>query len=191
MRILKISSAAGLAAALIALSPVPVSAGLFDSAASSYKQQSRVVGRHLVSFPPGYEAGMILVQFSRARLYYVLPNQRAISYPIAIPKGEARWSGDTYVSEKRVNPGWTRRRRCGGRIPIFLPTFPAAILRTRSGSGRSISATPSTAFTARTRLVGGPGGLSRLHPDVQSGRGGSLSARARRNPCRGDMVNCK
>ena len=76
MRILRVSSAAALAAAFIALSPLPVFAGLFDSAASSYQQQSRVVGRHLVAVPPGYEPGSIYVQFSRARLYYVLPNQR-------------------------------------------------------------------------------------------------------------------
>lgn len=124
MRILRVSSAAALAAAFIALSPLPVSAGLFDSAAASYQQQSRVVGRHLVAFPPGYEPGSIYVQFSRARLYYVLPNQRAISYPIAIPMGEARWSGDTYVSEKRVNPDWTptaEMRRENPDLPAYVP----------------------------------------------------------------------
>jgi hypothetical protein len=44
-----------------------------------------------VSFPPGYEPGSIIVQFSARRLYFVLPHQQAISYPIAALMGEARW----------------------------------------------------------------------------------------------------
>ncbi len=37
----------------------------------------------------------------------MLPQQRAISYPIGAPKGEADGPETTYVSEKRVNPRWT------------------------------------------------------------------------------------
>ncbi|MGD8527805.1 MAG: L,D-transpeptidase, partial [Methyloceanibacter sp.] len=81
------------------------------------------MARHLVSMPPGYQPGTIFVQFSRARLYYVLPGGRAISYPIATPTGEARWSGDTYVSDKRVNPGWTptpEMRRENPSLPAYV-----------------------------------------------------------------------
>jgi len=124
MRILGLSSAAGLAVALIALPAGHVSAGLFDSVTSSHQQRSRVVGRHLVSFPPGYEPGTVLVQFIRARLYYVLPNRRAIGYPIATPKGDARWSGETHVSAKKVNPSWTptaEMRRENPDLPAHVP----------------------------------------------------------------------
>ncbi|WP_069437171.1 L,D-transpeptidase [Methyloceanibacter methanicus] len=124
MRILGFLSAAGLAAAIVVLPAGRVSAGLFDSVLSSQPQRSQVVARHLVSFPPGYEPGTIYVQFSRARLYYVLSNGRAISYPIATPKGEARWSGETRVSAKKVNPGWTptaEMRRENPDLPAYVP----------------------------------------------------------------------
>ncbi|MEM7192165.1 MAG: L,D-transpeptidase, partial [Pseudomonadota bacterium] len=124
MRILRFCAAAGLAAACIALPAGPAPAGLFDFAAPSYQRQSSVVGRHLVSIPPGYERGTIFVQFSRARLYYVLGQGRAISYPIATPKGDARWSGETHVSAKKVNPGWTptaQMRRENPDLPAYVP----------------------------------------------------------------------
>lgn len=124
MRILGISAAAGFAAVLIALPVNQVSAGLFDSLLSPRAQQPQVVTRHLVSVPPGYQPGTIFVQFSRARLYYILSRGRAISYPIATPKNDARWSGQTHVSAKKVNPGWTptaRMRREDPTLPAYVP----------------------------------------------------------------------
>ena len=150
MRLLGIPAAAVLAAVLIALPAPQVSAGLFDSIFSPGPQKPQVVGRHLVSVPPGYKPGTIFVQFSRARLYYILSSGRAISYPIAAPKGEARWSGETYVSDKRVNPGW-RRLKCAKKTPNCRPMCREAIRAIRWGSGPSISARASTASTAQTR----------------------------------------
>lgn len=111
------------AAMLLALLPGQATAGLFDAFGDSYQPQ-RVAGRHLVAMPAGYEPGTIIVQFSQRRLYFVLPQQRAISYPIGAPKGDARWSGTTYVSNKRVNPGWTPTpdmRRENPTLPAFVP----------------------------------------------------------------------
>jgi lipoprotein-anchoring transpeptidase ErfK/SrfK len=126
MRILGPRSAApavAVAAMLLSLLPGQAAAGLFDAFGGSYQPQ-RVAGRHLVAMPAGYEPGTIIVQFSQRRLYFVLPQQRAISYPIGAPKGDARWSGTTYVSEKRVNPGWTPTadmRRENPDLPTFVP----------------------------------------------------------------------
>jgi lipoprotein-anchoring transpeptidase ErfK/SrfK len=122
MRILGLRSTALAVAAAATLSASQASAGLFDFGASSRPQP--VAGRHLVSFPPGYEAGTVIVQFSQRRLYLVLPQQRALSYPIGAPKDDARWSGTTYVSEKRVNPRWTPTpdmRRENPALPAFVP----------------------------------------------------------------------
>lgn len=126
MRILgfrTVASAAAVSAMLLALLPGQAMAGLFDFLGSSY-QPPRVTPRQLVSFPPGYEPGTIIVQFSQRRLYFVLPQQRAISYPIGAPMGDARWSGETYVSEKRINPDWTptpEMRRENPTLPAFVP----------------------------------------------------------------------
>ena len=47
----------------------------------------------------------------------------AISYAIAIPKEEARWSGVSYVSQKRENPVWTPTadmRRENPTLPSYV-----------------------------------------------------------------------
>ena len=125
MRILDLrrtAPAVAAAAMLFAIPPGQALAGLFDFGTTT--QQHRVTGRHLVMVPPGYAPGTILVQFSQRRLYFVLPQQRAISYPIGAPKGDARWSGETYVSQKRVNPSWTptpEMRAENPSLPAYVP----------------------------------------------------------------------
>ena len=55
----------------------------------------------------GFNPGDIIVSFGDRRLYYIELKSTAISYAIAIPKAEAKWSGVSYVSQKRENPTWT------------------------------------------------------------------------------------
>ncbi len=65
-------------------------------------------GRETVRITPGtHNPGEIVVSFGDRRLYYIQSKAAAISYPIAIPKEEAKWSGVSYVSQKRENPTWT------------------------------------------------------------------------------------
>ncbi len=54
-----------------------------------------------------YKPGTILVSFGDRRAYFIQGRGRAISYPIAIPKQDARWSGDYKITRKAVNPTWT------------------------------------------------------------------------------------
>jgi lipoprotein-anchoring transpeptidase ErfK/SrfK len=80
-------------------------------------------GRYMVRFSPKYTTGQIIVSFGDRRLYYVVGKGQAISYPIAIPKGEARWSGVMSVSAKRVNPDWTptaQMRRENPKLPAYV-----------------------------------------------------------------------
>jgi lipoprotein-anchoring transpeptidase ErfK/SrfK len=80
--------------------------------------------KHMVRFSPKYSPGQIVVSFGDRRLYYVTQKGSAISYPIAIPKGDARWAGTSIVSDKRVNPSWTptaEMRRENPKLPAFVP----------------------------------------------------------------------
>lgn len=80
-------------------------------------------GRYMVRFPSKYSAGQIIVSFGDRRLYYVQSKGKAISYPIAIPKGDARWSGNLRVSAKKVNPNWTPTadmRRENPKLPAYV-----------------------------------------------------------------------
>lgn len=85
---------------------------------------SRGGASHRVTFSTKYAPGQIIVSFSDRRLYYVVRKGEAISYPIAIPKGDARWSGVSVVSDKRVNPSWTptaEMRRENPKLPAYVP----------------------------------------------------------------------
>ncbi len=47
-------------------------------------------GRSIVSFDPQYKPGQIIVSFSDRRLYLITKPGEAMTYPVAIPTGEAR-----------------------------------------------------------------------------------------------------
>lgn len=80
--------------------------------------------RDVVSFPARYKPGQIIVSFGDRKLYWVHRTGEAISYPIAVPREQSRWSGVTSVSSKRVNPSWTptpTMRRENPKLPAFVP----------------------------------------------------------------------
>ena len=80
--------------------------------------------RTTVRFSPKYEPGQIIISFGDRRLYYVSGRGSAISYPIAIPKGDARWAGSMTISDKRVNPSWTPTadmRAENPKLPAYVP----------------------------------------------------------------------
>ncbi|MCH9808360.1 MAG: L,D-transpeptidase [Alphaproteobacteria bacterium] len=81
-------------------------------------------GRQTVSFSKKYAPGQIIVSFGDRRLYKISSRGRAVSYPIAIPKNEARWQGVTSVSMKRKNPAWRptpTMLRKNPRLPSWVP----------------------------------------------------------------------
>lgn len=81
-------------------------------------------GRQTVSFPTKYSKGKIVVSFGDRRLYKVIARGKAISYPIAVPRKDARWQGSTTVSMKRVNPDWRptpTMLRKNPRLPTWVP----------------------------------------------------------------------
>jgi lipoprotein-anchoring transpeptidase ErfK/SrfK len=81
-------------------------------------------GSTTVRFPATYAPGQIVISFGDRRLYYIVAKGKAISYPIAIPKDEARWSGVLSVSAKKVNPEWTPTadmRRENPKLPAYVP----------------------------------------------------------------------
>jgi len=91
---------------------------------SSFFSFNSASGRNMVSFSKRYSPGTIIVSFGDRRLYHVRKRGRAMSYPIAVPRPEARWGGTLRVSQKRVNPGWTptaRMRRENPSLPAHVP----------------------------------------------------------------------
>jgi lipoprotein-anchoring transpeptidase ErfK/SrfK len=81
-------------------------------------------GKHMMSFSPQYKPGQIIVSFSDRRLYHVIAPGKAMTYPVAVPTGEARWQGTTFVSDKRINPSWTPTPEMiakNPRLPRWVP----------------------------------------------------------------------
>ncbi len=84
---------------------------------------SSATPRHVVTFKGRHAPGSIIVSFGDRRAYYVMRGQKAISYPIAIPKKDAKWSGSFRITRKVVNPTWTptaSMRRENPKLPSFV-----------------------------------------------------------------------
>lgn len=104
-RLLKPIVTAGL---LLTMAATNASAGFLDSFFNDLFGPMGGGGRQVVKIKPGsFNPGEIIVSFGDRRLYYIDSKTTAVSYPIAIPKEEAKWSGVSYVSQKRENPTWT------------------------------------------------------------------------------------
>ena len=80
--------------------------------------------RQVVQFDKRFASGEIVVSFGDRRLYHVRERGRAVSYPIAVPRSQSRWSGVERVSMKRVNPSWVptqEMRRENPLLPSYVP----------------------------------------------------------------------
>lgn len=80
--------------------------------------------RQTVSLSTQFKPGQIIVSFGDRRLYLVTNEGQAISYPIAIPREQDHWSGNTTVSSKRENPSWTptpTMLKENPRLPSWVP----------------------------------------------------------------------
>ncbi len=60
----------------------------------------------VVKFAHPYPMGAILIVNDDRHLYYVLGNDRAIRYPIAIGTSDEIWTGRTFVQSKIKDPVW-------------------------------------------------------------------------------------
>ena len=63
--------------------------------------------RNMVAFAPNVQPGTIVISAHQRRLYLVVGNGVAISYPVAVPRRGKEWSGVASIGAKYVNPDWT------------------------------------------------------------------------------------
>lgn len=89
-----------------------------------YPNRREWSSRQHVAFDSRYDTGTIIVSFTDRYLYYVTQPGQAIRYLIGTPTGDAEWSGESVVSEKRVNPRWiptAEMRAEDPRLPAQVP----------------------------------------------------------------------
>ncbi len=113
-----------IASLLLTIAASNANAGFLDSFFSDLFGPMGGGNREMVKIRPGsFNPGEIIVSFGDRRLYYIENKTTAISYAIAIPKAEAKWSGVSYVSQKRENPTWTPTpdmRRENPTLPAYV-----------------------------------------------------------------------
>ncbi len=74
--------------------------------------------------------GTIVVNTSQRRLYLVVSEGRAVSYPVGVGRAGKQWSGTSYIPSKHSPPAWSPPEE----IKHDRPSLPAVI---PSGSPRN------------------------------------------------------
>jgi lipoprotein-anchoring transpeptidase ErfK/SrfK len=85
------------------------------------------VPRETVSYDGPYPAKTIVISTSERRLYFVLPDGKAIKYGVGVGREGFTWTGTNRISRKEEWPGWTpppamRRRR--PNLPAYMEGGP-------------------------------------------------------------------
>lgn len=68
---------------------------------------SAMAAPRVVRSPPGYSAGTIVVKTNERRLYLVLGEGAAVSYPVGVGRPGKQWAGTTRIDGKYRNPAWS------------------------------------------------------------------------------------
>lgn len=131
--------------------------GIDDGGANARARRAKgPVPQHLrsevIDFESALAPGSILVRTGERKLYFILPEGRAIAYHVGVGREGFTWSGTDRISRKAQWPDWrpppemiARERRKGRVLPAFVPGGP----ETRWVRAPSTSATPPSASMAR------------------------------------------
>lgn len=125
---------AAIVSALLALSMVVETASAarffnFDtnmfeerSATTTSKVRGSTIPREIVEYQTDLKPGSVVVETSEFRLYFVLPDGKAIRYGVGVGREGFQWSGRNRVSRKAEWPGWTPPAAMRKRVPD-LPAY--------------------------------------------------------------------
>lgn len=87
--------------------------------------------RRIVDFETALAPGSILVRTGERKLYFILPEGRAIAYHVGVGREGFTWSGSGTVSRKAEWPDWrpppemiARERARGRALPDLVPGGP-------------------------------------------------------------------
>ena len=104
------------------------------------------VPRETVNYDGPYPEHTIVISTSERRLYFVLPDGKAIKYGVGVGRDGFTWSGTNRISRKEEWPGWTP---------------PAAMRRRRPNLPAHMEGGPNNPLGARAMYIGST--LYRIH----------------------------
>jgi lipoprotein-anchoring transpeptidase ErfK/SrfK len=80
--------------------------------------------REVVAFSGGYQPGTIVVATGARQLFYVLPGNRAIRYPVGVGRAGMAWHGHARIAQKDIRPAWVLTPGKTRTIPGGSPRNP-------------------------------------------------------------------
>ena len=110
------------------------------------KAQATAIPREIVAFSGTYRPGTIVINTSERRLYYVLPDGKAVRYGVGVGRPGFEWGGSQTITRKAEWPGWTP---------------PAQMLKRRPDLPRFMNGGPDNPMGARALYLGSS--LYRIH----------------------------
>ncbi|CAD5300374.1 Lipoprotein-anchoring transpeptidase ErfK/SrfK [Bosea sp. 62] len=99
------------------------------------KAQATAIPREVVSFSGTYRPGTIVINTSERRLYFVLPDGKAVRYGVGVGRPGFDWAGSQTITRKAEWPGWTPPSQMLKRrpdLPRFMPGGPENPLGARA-----------------------------------------------------------
>lgn len=105
--------------------------GLSNSPTKGTKQKFSYSGKKTIDFSSDLVPGSILIRTYERKLYYILPQGKAIEYAVGVGRDGFTWSGTNRITRKAVWPDWRpptvmieRERANGHDIPDYMPGGP-------------------------------------------------------------------
>ena len=102
-------------------------------------RESSGTSREVIEFFELMDPGSILIRTGERRLYFVLPGNRAIMYPVGVGREGFTWSGQNQITRKAIWPDWRppkvmieREAKRGNVIPAFMAGGPENPLGARA-----------------------------------------------------------
>ena len=108
--------------------------------------QQSAIPRETVTYNGPHAPGTVIISTTERRLYYVLPDHKAVKYGVGVGRPGFEWSGSKVVSQKKEWPDWTP---------------PAQMLKRRPDLPRHMKGGPENPLGARAMYLGSS--LYRIH----------------------------
>jgi lipoprotein-anchoring transpeptidase ErfK/SrfK len=99
------------------------------------KAQATTIPREVVDYNGAHRPGTIVIDTSERRLYFVLPEGKAIRYGVGVGRPGFDWTGSQRITRKAEWPSWTPPSQMLKRrpdLPRFMPGGPENPLGARA-----------------------------------------------------------
>jgi lipoprotein-anchoring transpeptidase ErfK/SrfK len=94
---------------------------------TAQSRRGSAIKRKLVDYQTKLKPGSIVIETSERRLYFVLPEGKAMVYGVGVGRDGFRWSGTHRITRTAEWPGWTPPPAMRKRVPDLPAHMPGGI----------------------------------------------------------------